>query len=112
MKAVAPYLRQIRQDAGLTQSEAADRVGIHSKTVERWEAGKHEPPASELAAYVKALGGEVGRLMRLLVGSDEPTNEPNINPRYRTALESLTDEDLDLVIALAERLRQSRSGRQ
>jgi transcriptional regulator with XRE-family HTH domain len=70
METVAPYLREIRIAAGLTQGEAADRVGVHSKTVERWEAGKHEPPASELAAYVRALGGEVDRLMRLLVGGD------------------------------------------
>lgn len=70
MHAVALYLREIRTTARLTQSEAADRVGIHSKTVERWEAGKHEPPASELAAYVRAIGGEVGELMRRLVGDD------------------------------------------
>lgn len=70
METVAPYLRALRTEAGLTQTEAAKRVGISYKTVERWEAGKHEPPASELAAYVKALGGEVTRVLRLLLDAD------------------------------------------
>lgn len=105
MEAVAPYLKQIRIDAGLTQMEAAERVGIHSKTVERWEAGKHEPPASELAAYVKALGGEVDRLLRLLIGTEAGTV---ISDRHRKALEGLTDDDLDLVISIAERIKRSR----
>jgi transcriptional regulator with XRE-family HTH domain len=69
METVAPYLRQIRAAAGLTQAEAAERIGVSSKTVERWEAGKHEPPASELAAYVKALEGSVAEVMRRLIGS-------------------------------------------
>lgn len=71
MDTTAPYLRQLRLDAGLTQPEAAARIGIHPKTVERWEAGKHEPPASELAAYVRALGGDVGQALRLLIGADQ-----------------------------------------
>lgn len=106
MEAVAPYLKTVRLAAGLTQTEAADRVGISPKTVERWEAGKHEPPASELAVYVRAIGGEVERLLRLLVGSEE--GRPFIlSDRHQKILEGLSDEDLDLVISLAERMKRS-----
>jgi transcriptional regulator with XRE-family HTH domain len=99
MEAVAPWLRQLRVSEGLTQAEAGARVGVHSKTVERWEAGKHEPPASELAAYVRALGGEVRELLRRLVGAEDlpdlgPTAEErellervqHLSPAHRRAL--------------------------
>lgn len=68
MQAVGVYLRGLRDDRKLTQAEAAALIGVSSKTVERWEAGKHEPPASELAAYVKVLGGEVAEAVRRLLG--------------------------------------------
>lgn len=71
MQAVALYLREVRNAAGLTQPQAAERVGINPKTVERWEAGKHEPPASELAVYVHKIGGDVAELLRRLVGDDQ-----------------------------------------
>lgn len=94
MHAVALYLRDIRTTAKLTQAEAADRVGVSSKTVERWEAGKHEPPASELAVYVRAIGGEVGELLRRLVDEDAP----------------LTDEDQSWFASLSpEQKRKARA---
>ena len=94
MEAVAPYLRQIRTAAGLTQAEAADRVGVSSKTVERWEAGKHEPPASELAAYVKALEGSVAEVIRRLVGSSitEESDELAVINRLSPAQRRLVAE--------------------
>lgn len=83
MEAVAPWLRQLRVNEGITQAEAAARIGVNPKTIERWEAGKHEPPASELAVYVRALGGEVRDLLSRLVKLD---NVPD-----------LTADDQDLI---------------
>jgi transcriptional regulator with XRE-family HTH domain len=97
MQAVAAYLREIRATAKLTQGEAAERVGIHSKTVERWEAGKHEPPASELAAYVRAIGGEVGELLRRLVGEEPPMTDADLawfaglSPEQKRRVRALLD---------------------
>jgi transcriptional regulator with XRE-family HTH domain len=76
MQAVGLYLRDLRVAEGLTQAEAADRAGVSTKSVERWEAGKVEPALTTLAAYVKALRGSVTRAVALLLGdSDDVTRE-------------------------------------
>ena len=107
MQAVGLYLRELRDTSKLTQAEAGARIGVESKTVERWEAGKNEPPASRLTAYVESLGGSLARLVELL--SDKPVAEQfTLSERHRVVLDGLPMEDLDLVIALAERLKRSR----
>jgi transcriptional regulator with XRE-family HTH domain len=67
MQAVGIYLRSLREQAELTQEAAAALVGMSGKTVERWEAGKHEPALTTLRAYVKALSGSVERAITLLL---------------------------------------------
>lgn len=72
MAATSVYLRTLRNLNKLTQTEAAGIVGISSKTVERWEAAKHEPSLTDLLPYVRALKGSAARATYLLT-STEPT---------------------------------------
>lgn len=73
MQAVGIYLRELRTAEGLTQEQAGRRGGVSTKSVERWEAGKTEPALTDLIAYVKALRGDVRRVVALLLGeADEP----------------------------------------
>ena len=67
MQTVGMYLRGLRDIAGLTQSEAADLVGMSPKTIERWEAGRHEPKLTELQPYVRAINGSIQRVIDLLL---------------------------------------------
>ncbi|MFA1543541.1 helix-turn-helix transcriptional regulator [Actinomadura monticuli] len=43
-------LRNYRNDAGLTQSEVAERVGVKQVTVSRWELGKVWPDPDQVQA--------------------------------------------------------------
>jgi len=43
-------LRQLRREKGLTQQELAQRIGVVSKTVSKWETGKGFPDVSILPA--------------------------------------------------------------
>jgi transcriptional regulator with XRE-family HTH domain len=36
-------LKQLRKDAGLTQSQLAEKLGISFKTLSHWESGYTEP---------------------------------------------------------------------
>ena len=72
MQAVGLYLRDLRVAADLTQAEAATRIGVSTKSIERWEAGASEPAFSTLAAYVKALHGSLERLIDLLLNGGKP----------------------------------------
>ena len=40
----AAQLKQARHAAGLSQSQAAERLGVTPQTVKNWEAGRREPP--------------------------------------------------------------------
>ena len=43
-------LKAARVNAGLTQSEVAEKMGRIKQTIGKWESGKTEPKAGELAA--------------------------------------------------------------
>jgi transcriptional regulator with XRE-family HTH domain len=51
-------LRELREQAGLTQEQLAERVGVKRDAVARWESGRREPGWSSILALCKALGVE------------------------------------------------------
>jgi DNA-binding XRE family transcriptional regulator len=114
MQAVGLYLRSLRDEAGYTQQEAADLVGSVAKTVERWEAGKHEPKVTELSAYVKAIGGSVQKMVSLLLDMSEGEAKPTfqLSERHQAILSQMSPEELDTLIAFVEQTRQRRKGDQ
>ena len=56
-------IRKLREGRGLTQAELAERIGISSKTVSKWETAKGLPDISLLQPLAKALGISVIELM-------------------------------------------------
>lgn len=52
-KHLAEKLRQIRLDLGLTQQELADRMGLDSGTISRFETDQREPSLMELLQYAR-----------------------------------------------------------
>lgn len=56
-------IRDRRQDAGLTQQQLADAVGVTQKQVSAWESGKNEPGIKVLKAMAHALGCTVDDLI-------------------------------------------------
>jgi transcriptional regulator with XRE-family HTH domain len=49
-------LRELREAAGLTQAQLAEKVGVGRDAVARWEAGVREPGWSYVLALGEALG--------------------------------------------------------
>ena len=56
-------IRQLREGRGLTQAELAERIGVSSKTISKWETGKGLPDISVLQPLAQALGISVIELM-------------------------------------------------
>jgi transcriptional regulator with XRE-family HTH domain len=56
-------LREVRAAAGLKQTDVADRLGVSSVTVSRWERGAMTPPLSRVHEIADALGVAVGELV-------------------------------------------------
>ena len=56
-------IRKLREGRGLTQAELAERIGVSSKTVSKWETARGLPDISLLQPLAKALGISVVELM-------------------------------------------------
>ena len=56
-------IRQLRETRKLTQAELAERIGVSSKTVSKWETAKGLPDISLLQPLAEALGISVIELM-------------------------------------------------
>ena len=56
-------IKQLREAKGLTQAELADRIGVSSKTVSKWETAKGLPDITLLEPLAGALDVSVMELM-------------------------------------------------
>ena len=70
-------IRQTRLAANLSQRDLAQRLGISSAAVAKWEAGQSYPSADKLPALANALGVPIDQLY----SRDSP-------PRWRAEGES------------------------
>ena len=56
-------IKQLRESRGMTQAELAEKIGVSSKTISKWETAKGLPDISLLQPLAKALGISVIELM-------------------------------------------------
>jgi transcriptional regulator with XRE-family HTH domain len=68
MSQIGPRLKKARHEAGLTQEALAHAAGLSLPTVQRSEAGRHEPSL----ATVRALSGALDIDVSTLVDETEP----------------------------------------
>ena len=57
-------IKELREKRKLTQAELAERIGISSKTISKWETAKGLPDISLLQPLAQALGISVIELMK------------------------------------------------
>ncbi|MHB2029810.1 MAG: helix-turn-helix domain-containing protein [Acidimicrobiales bacterium] len=67
-------LKTLRERAGLTQRELAERLGIHQPAVARWEAGRVRIPVNRLEEIVAELGYGLEYSLRAIPLADAITD--------------------------------------
>ena len=55
MRSFGEKLKFERQQAGLTQAELAEMIGVKQQQLSQWECDKVEPTLSNIVALLKAL---------------------------------------------------------
>lgn len=70
-------LRTARDKKELTRPQLAEISGIAAKTIEKWEAGNHEPPLKRLRIIAEHLGVSVSYLLGM-------ENDTSVPPGYET----------------------------
>ena len=67
-------IKSLREKGGMTQAELADKIGVSSKTVSKWETAKGLPDITLLRPLAQALGVSVIELM-----NGEPITNRNVS---------------------------------
>ena len=67
-------IKQLREEKNMTQAELAEKLGVSSKTVSKWETAKGLPDISLLQPLTRALGISVIELI-----NGQPINNKNIS---------------------------------
>jgi len=70
LPAFAVKLKALREAAGLTQAQLAEKAGLHLGAIFKLEQGKREPAWETVQVIARALG------VNCLAFSDESTNTP------------------------------------
>lgn len=60
---VGKYISKLRKEKGLTQEELAERIGVNSKTISKWETGINVPDTVLLFELSKELGVSIQELL-------------------------------------------------
>ncbi len=100
---IAQRIRTARENAGLSQAQAAKLLGIHRPSLTEAEQGRRKVSATELAA--------MGKLYRVGIGwlacEDGDEAEPSRDQIQLVAREiaSLKQDDLDSVLHLVRSIR-------
>lgn len=58
-------IKRLRENAGLTQVQLAEKVGVHFNTVGNWEDGTTEPKGSQVFKLAKVLHASAEAVMGL-----------------------------------------------
>jgi putative transcriptional regulator len=61
-------LQQLREKAGLSQSDLATKTGVPKRSIQNWEQGHRHPRWPAMLGLARALGVEVQALVK---GVDE-----------------------------------------
>jgi len=67
-------LRELREQAGMTQAALAEVIGVQRLAVARWEAGTREPGWSTILALCEVFGVDCRAL------TQEPAEQPPAKP--------------------------------
>lgn len=60
---IGKFIAETRNQAGMTQKELADKIGVSDKTISKWECGKSMPDFSYLDALCTSLAINMNELV-------------------------------------------------
>jgi transcriptional regulator with XRE-family HTH domain len=85
-------IRQAREDAGFTQSELAEELGLrHPQSVSRYERGETEVPQKRLRRIAEVTGKPLGFFLNDEPVDQEPTEDADTFALVQQILEQLGD---------------------
>lgn len=100
-KYVGEQIRDLRKQAGLSQDQLADKLGVPSNTVSRWETATYKPKLKDLDNLASVFGVSVAAFFPAQEAS-EPV------AALMRKVKDLPKQDIDALIEFAEFKRAQR----
>ena len=97
---IAGRIRLAREEAGLTQEQAAERLGLSGSGYNQWETGKRRVGVGELIRLSRVLA----RPVTYFIGEGDPDPDDVFLYEWN----NLTDDDKETVRAIVRALREKR----
>lgn len=70
-KKIGLFLKQLRNEKGITQEQLGEKIGVSNKTVSRWETGNYLPPVECLNLLSEFYSLSINEIVAGERGSDE-----------------------------------------
>jgi len=90
---IGEVLKQARSEAGLSQEDVAEKVGVSRQTVSSWENGKSYPDIASVIALSDAYGVSLDSLMKgdakMIEHLEESTNVTKSNKQKAASIISI-----------------------
>lgn len=103
-EAIAKRLRSAREMAGLSQGQAAKKLGMHRPTISEIEAGRRNVKTDELLEFARLYGVETAWITEGKV--DENKIDESILAAARE-LSAMKDEDIETLINTIKMIKSS-----
>lgn len=94
---IGARLRQLRANAGLTQDQLAEKLGVSKRTQGNYESGASDPPASYLSIASSELGFDVGYIVNGVRSTLPNEALSEIEDRLVTQFRSITPFDQEAI---------------
>lgn len=99
---IAKRIRDARELSGLSQGQAAKKLGMHRPTISEIEAGRRNVRADELQAFADLYGVEISWLANEVVSDDKVDKAILAAARE---LSSMSDDDLNTLISTIKMIK-------
>lgn len=99
---IAKRIRDARELSGLSQGQAAKKLGLHRPTISEIEAGRRNVKVDELQAFADLYGVEISWLANEAVG-DEKVDKAILAAARE--LSSMSNDDLNTLISTIKMIK-------
>ncbi|MEW8051118.1 MAG: helix-turn-helix transcriptional regulator [Candidatus Thiodiazotropha sp.] len=101
---IANRLRSAREMAGLSQGQAAKKLGMHRPTISEIEAGRRNVKSNEVVEFANLYGIEVSWITEGIVSEDKIDQSILAAARELSAMK---DEDIETLINTIKMIKSS-----
>lgn len=107
MKIFAQRLRERAKQLGISNAEAARRIGLEERRYAHYASGRREPDLGTLKAIAKTLGITPNWLLGVTENIDEEPKKAELIDRLLMAVSEMTLNELQLFVLQSEAISAS-----